>query len=146
MKLQQILLFLFILSISSCKNNNNADKESILNTIKINSNKLHEEGYLSSLVKDFQIVPLETNDSSLILDIRKVMCYKDYIYILDKSTFRLLLFENNGKFIKQIGKRGQGPGEYLELLDFTIDTIGDRLLLADYRNTFLKPYFVNFVM
>lgn len=146
MKLQQILLFLFILSISSCKNNNNADKESILNTIKINSNKLQEEGYLSSLVKDFQIVPLETNDSSLILDIRKVMCYKDYIYILDKSTFRLLLFENNGKFIKQIGKRGQGPGEYLELLDFTIDTIGDRLLLADYRNTFLKPYFVNFVM
>ncbi len=37
----------------------------------------------------------------------------------------MYLFEGNGKFIKTIGRKGKGPGEYIQLMDFDIDKYGN---------------------
>ena len=34
------------------------------------------------------------------------------IYIADRSEYRILKFSPEGKFIKSMGKKGNGPGEF----------------------------------
>lgn len=46
---------------------------------------------------------------------------EDRIYVLDNPAireYRLLAFDSNGRFIRQIGAMGRGPGEYLGISDF----------------------------
>ena len=46
---------------------------------------------------------------------------EDRIYVLDNPAireYRLLAFDGNGRFIRQIGAMGRGPGEYLGISDF----------------------------
>ena len=48
---------------------------------------------------------------------------EDRIYVLDNPAireYRLLAFDSNGRFIRQIGAMGRGPGEYLGISDFAI--------------------------
>lgn len=75
---------------------------------------------VDSLIDSIRYVHLETNSSSLIQYIEKVIPFEKNIYILDMISKVLLKFDENGKFIKQIGKNGKGPGEYLLPLEFEI--------------------------
>ena len=46
---------------------------------------------------------------------------EDRIYVMDNPAireYRLLAFDSNGRFIRQIGAMGRGPGEYLGISDF----------------------------
>ena len=69
---------------------------------------------LSDYVSEIKYIPLETNDSVLIGEIRQINYENEKILIGD-HTGNCYLFNNNGKFIRKIGKRGQGPNEYLFL-------------------------------
>jgi len=40
----------------------------------------------------------------------------DFIYILDFKAGNMKVYNNNGKFLKNIGRKGFGPGEYEHLL------------------------------
>ncbi len=58
---------------------------------------------------------------------------KGNMYLLDSGNNRILVFNHNGKFIRQVSSAGQGPGEILNPTDFEL--IGDSLLVvADYGN------------
>ena len=46
----------------------------------------------------------------------------------------LFVFDLEGRFIRKIGKIGQGSGEYLEIRDFTMDTVNCILFLCDAGN------------
>lgn len=74
---------------------------------------------LSKLGKEIRYIPLETNPSCLISTIRQVALSEFFIFINDSQ--KLLQFDTNGKFIKQIGSIGRGPGEYSYISDFCID-------------------------
>ncbi len=50
---------------------------------------------------------------------------------LDNS--RITKFDKNGKFIKVIGKKGSGPGEFIEAHSMAMDSAG-RLFVADRSN------------
>jgi len=43
------------------------------------------------------------------------------IYILDSGNFRIQKFDRNGKYISSIGRKGQGPGEFLNCQDLDLD-------------------------
>lgn len=49
---------------------------------------------------------------------------KKYIYILDVKNLKYLKYSPNGKFLFEIGKKGQGPGEYLEPHHVFVDCEG----------------------
>jgi hypothetical protein len=36
---------------------------------------------------------------------------QDNLYVLDAGNYRVLVFDRNGSFVRQIGKQGSGPGE-----------------------------------
>ncbi|VAW25165.1 hypothetical protein MNBD_BACTEROID01-356 [hydrothermal vent metagenome] len=48
---------------------------------------------------------------------------------------------NNGKFIRQIGKKGNGPGEYLIIFDFVV--ISDTIFISSTGKRSLIKYSVN---
>jgi hypothetical protein len=48
-----------------------------------------------------------------------------------RSSRNIYQFFKNGRFIRQIGATGQGPGEYVMASDFFIDTFKNELVVAD---------------
>jgi hypothetical protein len=53
----------------------------------------------------------------------------EVIYILDQDTPRLLAFRFDGSFVGQIGRQGEGPGEYAAPNAITVEPNGDLLVV-----------------
>lgn len=77
-----------------------------------------------SIIKEVKFVALEVNDTCLIKRVQDIKLNDSLIFIND-DRYRLLVFDLSGKYLYQIGQRGNGPDEYLEIKDFLInhDTI-----------------------
>ncbi|MDR1339890.1 MAG: 6-bladed beta-propeller [Prevotellaceae bacterium] len=85
---------------------------------------------LSEVFEDITFIPLETTDECLIGNtILGIHFSKDYIVIVDRTPRQILLFDKTGKFIRKIGNRGQGPGEYLS--PFLSVLVNDELFIWD---------------
>jgi len=106
------ILILILCQLASCDNK----KETItLNIIPLastigNYNILN----LSEYAKEIRYIPLETNDSALVGDIRQISYENDKILIKDAFQ-NCFLFDENGKYCKKIGQSGQGPDDYVSL-------------------------------
>lgn len=50
---------------------------------------------------------------------------KGDMYIMDPGNFRVAIFDKEGKFRKEFGTQGQGPGEFQGMSDIGIDTKGN---------------------
>ncbi|WP_172919346.1 6-bladed beta-propeller [Capnocytophaga canis] len=88
-----------------------------------------------NLVSEVKIIPLETNNKSLVDGIYKIITTEEYIYIMDNfKDGGILIFDRNGKFIKRFS-HGQGPGELSRLYDIDYDFKNDELVA--YQHSFL---------
>jgi len=126
--------FLLIIILSSCKFNEIEDNfNSELINIEIKPNHFLSDIYLSQIIEDYRLVQLETNEDCLIGNIHKIVCHKGFILIFDFLNQTLFQYSENGNYIRKIGKRGRGPGEFLELQDFTIDSIRNQIWLLDFK-------------
>lgn len=96
---------------------------------------------LSDIAEEIRYVKLETSPESLIGKIDKFIIYKKRIYIMDEMRGgSLYCFDINGKFIFRIEKTGKGPGEYLALHNFTIDTFENQITIVDQLSSKLLRY------
>jgi hypothetical protein len=64
----------------------------------------------TDLIKDFEIIKLETKNESLIDYIMRCYVGEKSIVITTVNN-GILLFARDGKFIKQVASKGRGPGE-----------------------------------
>jgi hypothetical protein len=76
---------------------------------------IKKSNFLSDIASDVRYIQLETGDDYLVS--RKPEYYFSDSLIFVSSDNRLLVFDYNGKFIRQIGKPGRGPGE-IDLISF----------------------------
>lgn len=124
-----ILSVLFITHLLSCSKK----KEQLypVQTINIStSDEVKKEDLLTTnFFKNSRLVKLETNDKSLISSISRIIIYDDKYYVLDKETNSVLVFDGSGKYISKIRHIGKGPGQYMQLGDFTIDTTKKQIVL-----------------
>jgi hypothetical protein len=111
---------------------------------------------LFDLFDKVELIPLETNNESLIKVIDKVRFYDNKYYVLDQQLAALFIFGENGKYIDKIHRIGNGPGEYNLIYDFylnqesnTIDMMSPTLIIYTYdienlefitENNFLDSY------
>ena len=80
---------------------------------------------LSELLTDVEIIPLETNDSSL-LDVQaKYLAIKGSIYA--SSMNEIFKFDGKGKFVGKLSRIGQGPGDYTSINDYEVVSRGGKL-------------------
>ena len=119
------LLFLFMFS--SCERNKKGVLEEavVINTAFNAPNEIK----LSSLVDSITYIPLETKDDLLIGQVTKMIVSDKFIYVFDEMSSSLYCFNLSGKFVRKIGNRGVGPGEYTNIDDF--DICNQRIYLFD---------------
>ena len=64
------------------------------------------------LFSKIEVIPLETQEESIIRSIDKIMEYQSCIYILDRRQKAVLIFDGHGKFISKINSIGRAPDEF----------------------------------
>lgn len=72
-------------------------------------------------------IPLETTEESFMDLIDQIWINDSYI-LINCHNAGLLLFQQDGKFVRRIGKPGRGPGEYGRILHF--DVLNDTILVS----------------
>ena len=86
---------------------------------------------LSDMIESLEYIPLETNDKCLIGDILPYKIFFSTNYILIYSN-EFYLFNRKGKFIAQVGRIGQGPGEYYgSPWPLSIDEENQRIIISN---------------
>ena len=50
---------------------------------------------------------------------------QDRLYVLDGGNQRVLVFDARGRFVRQIGKQGRGPGELIAPVQMAVNPTGD---------------------
>lgn len=149
-----IQLLLVVLLIASCNNNRNnylvgelkkVGSDSLpsykVNTKDIYSLSIPDELSVvttQSLVKDYKLIRLETNDSCLISRISNLLQDDEYFFILDAAG-EVFAFDTEGKFLHRFGEKGKGPGEHLAYHSISIDSKQKVLYALDFR---LKKIFL----
>lgn len=73
----------------------------------------------------------ERNDDIIIGEVQQAKYHNDDIYLIDKSSNKMLSFTAEGEFTGYVGGQGRGPGEYLEPVSFTI--FDNNMVLLDRR-------------
>ena len=68
-------------------------------------------------------------DQSLIADIDKIEISDDQIFISDKTSSKIFAFDLSGKYLRTIGQKGSGPGEFSYLGDFNVN--GNSIYVQD---------------
>ena len=85
---------------------------------------------LSEIAESITAIDLELTDKSLInpFIIGRILLLKDYVIISDFT--QILIFHRNGKFIRSIGSKGQGPGEYIRITQLAVDEKNEYLFVV----------------
>lgn len=93
-----------------------------------------------------EVIALETTDESLLGSVDKLIESNGNYYVLDYMRRCVLVFDGTGKFLRRVGKVGQGPGEYPELSDFIVDEkTGYLYLLTSSSTVYAYDHIGNFL-
>ena len=91
---------------------------------------------LSEITEDITVIELELTDESIINpkpnQIKRIILSNDLVFLAQPG--KILVFNKDGKFIRSIGSKGQGPGEYNQIRNFTIDETNKRLFVNTNYN------------
>lgn len=131
----------FILLIFSCNNKtDNHSSTSVCISEKIDIDSLvGSAGILySQLYSDVKYIPLETTSTSLIARITKMEILNDEkILVFDNMKGAVCLFGKDGKFLHQIGRKGNGHNEYTFIKDVAYDKFNDQIIIFDSAKNIL---------
>lgn len=74
----------------------------------------NNKGKTISLKEEMKIGENESDANQMFYNVSGVYTdFQNNFYIIDKGNFRIQIFDRNGKFIRTIGRKGEGPGELL---------------------------------
>ena len=86
---------------------------------------------LSEIVEEITAIELELTDESLInpdiMNLKRILICANHVIVAERD--KILVFGMDGKFIRSIGSKGQGPGEYTSIKNLAIDENNKRLFV-----------------
>lgn len=85
-----------------------------------------------------RFIPLETNEECLITKIDKLIRYKSDYYILDKDMEAIFRYDQDGHYQGKLDRKGEGPEEYVSLMDFQIEN--DKLYALSFSRKEIMIY------
>lgn len=125
--MKKIFYLIICIVITSCKKEVEIHEvltdDSLFHTIVIDQFKKNptEATNISKIAKSVEYIPLQTRDSILIGQVKKLVVWNGNFYIWDQLTETIFCFDSEGQFLHKIQKQGQAPDEYPRISDFTID-------------------------
>ncbi len=132
------ILVLFV--VISCTKGNEEQENSSVSTIDIEKElKDFKIRKLSDFAKNLRYVRLETKENCLISGaIKKIYYEKGKIIVMDGDPYLKVFDGYSGKYLYNIGSKGQGPGELPYLYSTDINAEKDVVLLnwGEYSNQF----------
>jgi len=106
-------------------------KVSNLRVIKVLKKDIKEDKTWSDFFSVREIIPLETSEKFLINNINQIEICDEKIFVVDKKSTKLFIFNSNGQFLRQIGRRGKGPGEFLRMGSFAVNQDQDLIYITN---------------
>lgn len=105
------------------------------NQIKVDLNK-PQKASLFDYFSHIELIPLETSDNIIIGRCEEIFYHQNRYYIFDSKQLSVQVFDETGKFIFQISKRGQGPGEYIDLTSMIFNPFTGNIDLTGLGNIY----------
>lgn len=149
-----IILFLFFIACTSTKNDQKGVEFGDIVSIPITDLET-TYGKLSDFAEDVKIVPLEFSDDCILGEIKKIVMSDSCIFVLENENQKgIYVFDHIGKYLYRIGNRGQGPEEFVDISDFSLneeeqliylyDLARKKVLVFSYEGDFIKDIQMNY--
>ena len=122
---------LLLLCIGACSTNKEAPSEGLIHIDVLQAFKEQKSMNLSDFVKEVEFVQLESSKDAYFMNARSFTVGEKYIMIADDGENRIILFDRNGNFIRHIGRKGKGPGEYNNPWQAAMDPDEEYIFIAD---------------
>jgi hypothetical protein len=139
--MKSLLLVIFtLLFIQASRSQNEKKTEVTILNLSESFSQL-QEAPLSRFVDKISYIPLETNPEIVLGQTARFEVTDDFIYVknagLGQKTQLLLFDRNTGKFIREIGKSGRGPGEYYSTSSLPFNPSGKEFYATGVSNEIL---------
>ena len=126
------LLFLLVVTLYACKQSGQ-HKMTYPITSRIEFRLPADTVSLPERIASIDYLLLSTPDEAYIYEADKIMFDDNHIYLADFRGHKIVVYNAEGEYVYTLDKKGSGPGEYLELRNFTTD--GKHLYIIDnYRH------------
>jgi hypothetical protein len=112
-----ILLFVVLFSFS-CSENKNPGELKTIHILEAENSELK----ISEIAESIHYIPLASD--SVLAPLSQVSFVNQCYYVKDHKS-KFLRFDNTGKLLNKIGRRGNGPGEYRYVSEFVIHPDGN---------------------
>ena len=121
---------------------NRDTKESELMTVPVDIDQ-NESLHLSTIAAEITAIELELTDESLINPDRiiRVLLTENNVILAERD--KILVFSNKGEYLRSIGNKGQGPGEYISVRNLTVDEKNGFFYVSDFVQSKLIRYDLN---
>ena len=83
-------------------------------------------------VEHIEYIPLETNDSCLVSNPLDLQVSADFLFMYNGKTGQVLQFDRAGKFLRAVGRQGNGPGEYGMVSNLAVNNAQKELTVCQY--------------
>lgn len=130
------IIFFLIGIVASCHK-----KDTGVNVIALDLNDISRE-YMnySEFVDSISYVTLKESDDMPLGDIKTIRFLDGFIVVFDDKTQAVMLFDNDGNFVRKISERGGGPGEYSYIRQVDVDKTENNILLYDISKASVLKY------
>lgn len=131
------LIFSLLLIIVSCNNVRENEYTIIDLSAGINENNVSGISDLNKIADVENIIPIETNDSSLLTYVQIAGVGKENIGIYDSRSF-FIVDKKDGRIHSRIQKAGEGPDEYMSINQVRMNN--DLIYIADFHKKRINIY------
>ncbi len=121
--LKTILLFTLFFVFFGCERKSNNKNSFVLSK--------NQRVSVFDLFSEVDAIQLETLENCLVSNVSSIVIYDARIYFVDRNNQKVFCFSEEGDFLFQVSRQGNGQGEYNWVSDITIDTDRKRLALLD---------------
>lgn len=129
------LLFL----LSACRNTQKQNGNSATDLRIIDIDKFGQKDPISGCMNEIRIIPLETNENSLMGTIKKIEICEPYIFILDHNK-NFFTYNTEGSFLFKVFATGKGPDELNDVTNFYVDIPQKCIGIYDYLKQKIFQY------
>ena len=133
-----LLLFVGILAVACREQKKSASTGSDVKEVTFK--EAPKDFLIASTFKNIHMIQLEAKEECIISDIKRVVDAEGKIYVLTKNNEIFCFDRATGKYIRTIGRLGEGPGEYVSAMDICYDEKEKCICVVDYYKSAIHNY------